>query len=336
MVGYSRYSEVPTGRGQAGQQRRVLRAVRDACARTSALVAHGTRWYQASSPATCWLGALAFTASFFAVRSWLAYLIGLLACVEESWVLRPAVQVGTGSPADAALPLDAGVPTPAELPLDAGLLAHFPFDDPPAERNAIDVSPARRNGTLQGGAVHEPDAGRFAGAVRLSDGGVTLRNVSLGRFHAYSLWFRADGPTSTPDPFSGGRIVTSFRGGADRVASSVLVPGDGTDSIWFFYDEVNVTSPSGYARVIIADAGLDPGQWHHVVYSYGDAGLLIAFDGQVQGVPGVGTLPNNGPELGWSPRASRGPAHFSGWIDDVRFWSRALTPAEIQFLWSGQ
>jgi hypothetical protein len=153
----------------------------------------------------------------------------------------------------------------------------------------------------------------------------------FGPVQAFSLWFRADGPITTAEPSAGGRILTSYRGGGDRVAHSVLVPGDGTNTVWFLYDEVNAVV---FGRTVIADAGLQPALWHHVVYSFDGTDVLLAFDGAVQRVPRAGSSTTGAVDLGWASLGPRGPAHFTGWVDEVRFWRRPLAPVDVQALWS--
>lgn len=229
--------------------------------------------------------------------------------------------------------VDAGGP---DASLDDGLVGHYPFDEDDGGRRATDLATAR-HGTLTTGARLEPDAGRFQGGLRVTSGGAVLPASLLSgpavTSFAFSLWFRADAVPTTTDVTAGARLLTLYRGGGDRVAATALIPGDGTDAVWFLFDELG---PGNAQRVVFADAGLTPDRWHHVAFSWdADAGVArAAFDGQRWAAPRfVTSVTGVFVPVGHGNLLPRSPAQFVGSIDDVRLWRRALTPDDLSVLW---
>jgi hypothetical protein len=75
------------------------------------------------------------------------------------------------------------------------------------------------------------------------------------------------------------------------------------------------------------------GRWHHVAASWSPSavnlyvdGKLVASDTDYRGIQ-QGFLPEL--RFGGGPPVSQ-TAPFSGWIDEIALWDRALTPAEVQ------
>jgi hypothetical protein len=113
-----------------------------------------------------------------------------------------------------------------------------------------------------------------------------------------------------------------------------LIPGDGTDSVWFILDEVDISA--GFVRIVRhADAGLEPSRWHHVAVSYDASGRIIrtSFDGQHTVING-GINSTGSPEIGFLSMPNRSPAQFLGWMDEIRYWRRPLSEAELNALWT--
>jgi sialidase-1 len=72
------------------------------------------------------------------------------------------------------------------------------------------------------------------------------------------------------------------------------------------------------------------GRWHQLALRRGGGRLTLFVDGRVTGTPDVpGSVSRNSPFGVHVGQRMDGRAHFTGAIDDVRVWDRALTDEEI-------
>jgi hypothetical protein len=100
----------------------------------------------------------------------------------------------------------------------------------------------------------------------------------------------------------------------------------------------NMANQSGYGDTISNPAMLDDGAWHHVAFTYSNANGVgtIYIDGAVAATKTIGSgkdLSVAAPVIiGGRPD---GNSYFSGSLDDVAIFSRALTAAEITGLYAG-
>lgn len=273
------------------------------------------------------------------MRSWWVFSFLLGCAIEDTWVLqRTPAEVSHDAGADDEGTGDAGPGDAGRRSLSDALVGHYPFDDADGGRRATDVSGAQRHGALVGAAFLDPDGGRLRGALQVSDGGALLPSGALSGptvdSYAFSLWFRVDARPLTTDVTEGARLVTLYRGGGDRLAAGVLLPGDGSDSVWFLFDEVG---PGAMGRVVFPDAGLSPDRWHHAAFSWdADAGLArVAFDGRRwEATRFVTSVTGAAVPLGFANFAPRAPGQFVGALDEVRFWRRPLTTEDLDVLWT--
>jgi hypothetical protein len=91
-----------------------------------------------------------------------------------------------------------------------------------------------------------------------------------------------------------------------------------------------VTSPN--ANIMVSSPSIVTG-WHHVVVTYDGATLKMYYDGQfVKSTVSAGTIPTAliGYHLGqwWNGK------RWQGYIDELRFYKRALTATDVQSLYS--
>ncbi|MGX1366261.1 sialidase-1 [Streptomyces canus] len=81
---------------------------------------------------------------------------------------------------------------------------------------------------------------------------------------------------------------------------------------------------------VSADGAWNDGRWHHLVLRRGGGRLTLFVDGTATGVPDVpGSVSRNAPFGVHIGQRVDGRAHFTGAIDEVRVWGRALTDAEV-------
>ena len=112
--------------------------------------------------------------------------------------------------------------------------------------------------------------------------------------------------------------------------------GPGTTNKWIFFQGNNsisfVTTPSGWVNLGSYD--FQVGDWHHLAVQR-DGDLLTAFvDGNPIGSAAfTATIPNPAASFLIGDAEGEHPGrNFNGAIDDVRIYSRALSPTEIQEL----
>ena len=82
---------------------------------------------------------------------------------------------------------------------------------------------------------------------------------------------------------------------------------------------------------------IDDGSWHFVVGEFTGSQVITYTDG-VAGSPSSWNYPSasNAQQFQIGARTGVGPSYFGGLIDDVRIYNRALSPAEIQALYTAE
>ena len=245
-----------------------------------------------------------------------------------------------------ATPPRAWVPSrPAPAALSRGLVAHWTLDDglsDPSSANAEEATGHSR-GRLVGfasspGWVSGADA-VAGGALRL-DGRDDYVRIPPNEFLdiganavSLSLWVNLSVlPSRLSEDYS-------FIFGSDLASYSLYLDRNRGEL------QFRVTDANGhFASPGIPEAALQTGVWHHVAGVYDGAAapgvgqVSIYLDGQLQDAhvgndasPGLAltqaVLPGQFAALG--RRGDRDEFYFSGILDDVALWRRALSPAEI-------
>ena len=232
---------------------------------------------------------------------------------------------------------------PAELVRD--LVAYWKLDDGLADPSAVNAEEAAGNsrGRLAGfasspGWVSGADA--FAGGALRLDGRDDYVRIPPNEFLdvganavSLSLWVKLSVlPSRLSEDFS-------FIYGSD-LASYCLYLDRNQGELQFRATDANRHSASPG----IPEAALQTGVWHHVAGVYdgsaapGAGRVSIYLDGQLQDAhvgadasPGLGltqaVLPGQFAALG--RHGDQDEFYFSGSLDDVALWRRALSPAEI-------
>lgn len=82
----------------------------------------------------------------------------------------------------------------------------------------------------------------------------------------------------------------------------------------------------------------DPNKWHHVVMSYSGRSVRMYYDNvlsySVDNLPNSTMDPCPGGDLKFGAQSRNLPYFFSGAMDDIRIYKRALTPGEVQTLFT--
>ena len=234
------------------------------------------------------------------------------------------------SAASAALIIQA----PKYIGLNSGLVGYWSFDGKDmAGVTAYDRSGNANNGTLTNGPT------RAIGKIGqgLSFDGVD-DYVSVGDNDSLDItgsitvatWVRA---TSFGVGFNEERLV--FKGtGVSTANIYTLGIADSKAMFSLHLAGFGASDCLGNSPCIVSNTTLVTGRWYHVAGTYDGATIRIYVDGQLggsQSVVSTGTADAN-PVLFGS--RSDGQDSLTGFLDDVRLYNRALTPAEIKRLYN--
>jgi Concanavalin A-like lectin/glucanases superfamily len=256
----------------------------------------------------------------------------LLACNEATLSLFPKAEAGgtASAPGRSGAPVagDAnassigtgaagwggGAQTGAAGSTANGLVGQWALDGDP--NDAVGAN----DGTLQGTSSFVADAGR--GQVLRCDGkspGFAIANLTTSSF-SYAFWVWTD----TPSNQSGGAL----EGNALLWANTASAIDDFTLSV--MKDRLDYV---GYDQTTAGSSKLVDGTWHHVALTREDGGSVFLYlDGVQDGTCRAGSGPVTGnPQVyvGGDPVDHR---YFTGLIDDLRQYDRALDPDEVQTL----
>jgi Concanavalin A-like lectin/glucanases superfamily/Bacterial TSP3 repeat len=198
------------------------------------------------------------------------------------------------------------------------------FDDPAAPYVDWSDSLTPHNGACfdQNGAsatacVQEPAGGRIGGGLKLAGTGRVDVPIDVSETaYAVSLWFK----TACTDC----GIFSVYKGTLDHDRHVYLSNGNVCARV-YSSSEIVCTSGMSYAD----------NQWHHVVHTFGgtEGGQKIYVDG-VLGVSGTKTASDFTWQVGVKIGFSNDAVHqyFTGSIDDVRLFDKALTQAQVREL----
>lgn len=219
------------------------------------------------------------------------------------------------------LPLLLALP---HLALGQGPVFHWPLDE---VAGTVAHAWGGPDGTLVGGVTWAPTAGHHQGCARFDgvDDRIVLGpcDITSGTGGiTVSLWAKAD-----------------FVTGMDRTLIAKATGPDAADHIWSiaFVSGTRLRfrlKAGGTAYAITTPpSSLFGGQWYHLVGTYDGTQMRLYLNGALMGSAAASGLIGLHPQ---SPAAvgalSTGTQPFSGWIDDVRIFDRALSAAEVMEL----
>ena len=219
-------------------------------------------------------------------------------------------------------------------------VAYWRLDEAAGSGTAVDAA-----GSFDGALDNNADAGTFSSA---ETGGVPNdSNTALGvtggarALIPYALELNPVGPFTAEAWFKPSSL--SADGSDYRTAFASMGNGVGGPIGWNLYQTPNhqwawfIWGDNWINTGVYAPAGsIVANQWHHVVLTFDGAQFLIYNNGaQVAAGSWGGFVPNrNGATvLGW--RTDRDWRPFQGVMDDVAFYNKALTPAQVANHYSG-
>ncbi|MFI9168611.1 exo-alpha-sialidase [Streptomyces lincolnensis] len=194
---------------------------------------------------------------------------------------------------------------------------------PAPDPTIADLAPGAEGAFVLGGAA--PTAGVSGGALSFdgADDAVRLphrERLPLGaKDFTVSLWFRRTAAAGEQPLLwmggVGGQPQVSLRAEGGGVQGRIVVR-DGAAAM--------------HTASVSATGGYDDGRWHRVVLRRGGGRLTLFVDGAATGTADVpGSVSRNAPFGVHVGQRMDGRAFFTGVIDEVRAWDRALTDAEI-------
>ncbi len=192
------------------------------------------------------------------------------------------------------------------------------------------------NGTLASGAAIVA-GGRFGNAVSLTGGAsVNINNpvIAMGNTGVWTMsaWVK----TTT----AGSSILTKSNGSGWASGNTVFYLGDGVSAGSGGIPSA-VRWGGGFLQVSSNATSVIDGNWHMVTYVNSGGIYSIYVDGVAQSLSSGNSSFSNTDvgaivRLGVTTSNSDGTTNFNGLLDDVQFYSQALSPAQIAAIYQGQ
>ncbi|GAB4046252.1 hypothetical protein GCM10028810_24360 [Spirosoma litoris] len=133
---------------------------------------------------------------------------------------------------------------------------------------------------------------------------------------------------------------SKFSDGTNEMYSSLIKPSESGSGIAINVDikQGSNCKPAAGWQTVTFSSSPDLSKWHHVVFTYSGKSIRMYFDtillGQTDSLPGssIDTCP--GGDLKFGAQSQALPQYFSGAMDDIRIYKRAITAAEVQTLFN--
>jgi hypothetical protein len=217
------------------------------------------------------------------------------------------------------------VKTKAELNTgEAGLVAHYPFDD-----NANDATPYNNHGTIGGNPTFVTRTGATGKAIRF-DGNkdsVLVKNAVqlLSDFTTVSFWIRVDAKSTDPEAY-----VIDFGHWDQRWKISLP---QHLRIVWTTNSK-NTQFPNAISDMDSKDGNeLLLNTWWYVTMVHDGTNDIIYINGvEVNKKPAPGKLNATARPLCFGSNNVEGGQYFTGALDNVKIYNKALTAAEVRKL----
>jgi len=150
-----------------------------------------------------------------------------------------------------------------------------------------------------------------------------------------------DNPTLTPPTQIS---VSAWVNSTAAEADMIFTRDDNSARIWRLSVEADgdpafqVFNTSGFAGTAVGTSDATDGNWHFITGTWDNVTVRIYFDGVEEGTAiRDGTISQSTGAISYIGRVQAGfqsPGYFTGQIDDVRIYSRALAPEEVKRLYN--
>ncbi|GEL09857.1 Concanavalin A-like lectin/glucanases superfamily protein [Flavobacterium glycines] len=232
--------------------------------------------------------------------------------------------------------------TPATFPSD-GLIAQYNFDG-----DANDSSGHDLNGTVHGATLTTDKNNKTHRAYDFDFSNASFGNQNDEIYIPYSPLMNVNNITvslwlyprsyfwngNTNNPYS--TIINRFQYGYSNPNGQVWGITFNPTSVTAFIVGTNGTGSAN----AVSNQPLTLNKWYHLVMTYNQNQVRLYINGRLAATQNysstMNTSGNSGISIGESNQANGYWNHTDGKIDDVAIWDRALTPTEIEALYSIQ
>jgi chitodextrinase len=212
---------------------------------------------------------------------------------------------------------------------EEGLVAHYPFDG-----NANDATPYENHGVIGGDPVfeavtHPNGTGNQAIVFDGMQDSVLAPNAVqlISDYTTVSFWIRVDAVSTDAEAY-----VLDFGHWSERWKISLpqhLKIVWTTNTTYSVSDNFIHDMDSGDGNELLLN------NWWYVTMVHDGVDDIIYLDGvEVNKQPAAGTLNSTGLPLGMGSNPIDGGQYFTGALDEVKIYNKALTPEEVAALFS--
>jgi len=233
---------------------------------------------------------------------------------------------------------------PSYVPTN-GLVGWWPFTG-----NAIDSSGNGNNGTVTGASMTTDRYGNANKAYNFNythwswgSGGDEIYIPYNSAFNSsnltVSVWAQRASVGASPQEMN---IINRFQFGYNNPCGEVWqILSSATYNYSILTQVIKGGTTNGQPNIINFGNQMIVGNWYHIVMTFDGVNLKQYINGVLAStVPSNGlqinTNGNSGISIGVSDQANGHWSPFDGKIDDIGVWNRALTPCEVQALYTGQ
>jgi len=250
---------------------------------------------------------------------------GDLVCIDNVCVVAGTMVTGDAAVPDAAPPIDAAAATldapPSDgPPVDPSLIAHWKFDDNPANGSVLDSTGNGHNGSCVPPACPLLVTGKQNGGYRFDPGQAQF--VLVPDSAAFRGSFTIAGWMSTDN--------TTL-----QIAVMSKPVGTGTGNSWQLENltDDKVSLSGGSVHSLVSPAAVPPMTWTHVAGTWDGTTKRLYLNGAlVASVASQQTYDTHDVYLGADENNGSLALPFDGVLDDLRIYNRPLAAQEIQAL----
>jgi len=186
---------------------------------------------------------------------------------------------------------------------DPTLIAHWAFDE--TEGSVAHNSAANSNSTIVGLPTWRPDGGKVDGALQLNGTTFIMGGVVLNP---------ADGPFS---------VLAWIKGGVP--GQGIVTQQGGMD--WLMADPVDGTLATELSHSLSSPTVITDGDWHRIGVTWDGSACLLYVDDALEAASAEDALAGSPGGIVIGCRKTMAPGtFFTGLIDDVRIYNRAVRP----------